>query len=88
MSLGTDRMQLDPAHPWPAVDTVKQIAAEFIDVCNRRRQMWSSPSSDAGLGAEQARLLELAMTDIENAVMWFVKAEILGSYGPGIAFRP
>lgn len=84
MSLGTDRVQLDPEHPWPAVDRFRQLAAEFIDGCNMRKNSWAG----TGTEAEQARMMELAMTEVENAVMWVIKAEILGSYGPGKAFRP
>jgi hypothetical protein len=77
-------VQLDPDHPWPAIDRFRQLAAEFIDDCNRRKNSWVNSET----GPEQVRLYELAMTDVENAVMWVVKAEVLGSYGPGKAFRP
>ena len=83
-TLGEERVQIDPEHPWPAVDRFRRLGAEFIDACNMRKNSWASTET----GAEQARMLELAMNEVETAVMWVIKAEILGSYGPGKAFRP
>jgi len=48
------------------VNELKQLAAEFIDLCNHLK----SPSANS----EEARLWALAMTHAEDAAMWAVKA--------------
>jgi hypothetical protein len=56
----------------PKVDEIKRRAADLIDMINDLRTGESFPSSE--LGSEVARLKSLAMTHIEDAAMWAVKA--------------
>jgi hypothetical protein len=49
----------------PMVDDIKRMAAELIDYID---------TIDAGSNSEVSRLKALAMTHIEDAAMWAVKA--------------
>lgn len=50
----------------PHVDELKKLAAEFIDLCRHLK--------DPDANAEVSRLWALAMTHMEDAAMWAVKA--------------
>lgn len=98
MTLGTDRVQLDPDHPWGAADRFKRLAAQFIDLCQNSIGLGAPPApkltsaelnagkletDPAYIKSEADRLLHLAMTHAELAAMWAVKAEVLMYYGAG-----
>lgn len=50
----------------PHVNEIKKLAAEFIDLCHHHNHPDDEP--------EIARLWALAITHIEDAAMWAVKA--------------
>lgn len=52
------------------VDRIKRQAADLIDLINEIES-----DSHSVVGNERGRLKSLAMTEIENAAMWAVKAE-------------
>jgi hypothetical protein len=54
----------------PLVDEIKQKAADLIDLIS----LIPKPENDEFLTSEIGRLKSLAMTHIEDAAMWAVKA--------------
>ena len=52
------------------VDQIKRKAADMIDLINSIES-----DSHSAVGNERGRLKSIAMTEIENAAMWAVKAE-------------
>jgi hypothetical protein len=50
----------------PQANELKQLAAEFIDLCQHLRAPWATDT--------EQRLWALAETHIEEAAMWAVKA--------------
>lgn len=66
LSLGQQRVRasFNPSSN-PAVDNLKQRAADFIDACELLKE-GSGPS-------ERNRALSIAQTGIEEAAMWAVK---------------
>lgn len=71
MTLGEYRVGIsfNPSNN-PSVDKLKRLAADFIDAVD----MIEASSMDPKRDAERARLKALAMTHIEDAAMWAVKA--------------
>lgn len=72
MTLGEYRVGIDfnPSGD-PHVTKLKQLAADFIDACERAID--AVPASKA-VDGEFKRLMALAMTHAEDAAMWAVKA--------------
>lgn len=56
------------------VEEIKSMAANFIDYIDRMPK-----SEDPAVASEQGRLKALAMTHIEDAAMWAVKAATKGA---------
>lgn len=72
MSLGEDRVRIKfNPEKHTLVDTIKQKAAELIDLCEENKQRKLDPLSN---NAEVNRLWSLAQTHFEDGAMWAVKA--------------
>ena len=71
MTLGEYRVGIsfNPSNS-SSVDKLKRLAADFIDAVD----MIEDSSMDPKRDSERARLKALAMTHIEDAAMWAVKA--------------
>jgi hypothetical protein len=72
MSLGEDRVRIKfNPEKHTLVDTIKQKAAELIDLCEEQKQREYNPLIKT---SEINRLWNLAQTHFEDAAMWAVKA--------------
>ena len=58
-------MTFDPSGDLPAVERIKVLYAEIIDICNQGRE---------GDRSERGRLFSIAITEAQGAQMWAVKA--------------
>jgi DUF1009 family protein len=56
------------------VDRIKRTAANFIDLIDEIKSLGAETEEQLVLAGEVARLKALAMTEIESAAMWAVKA--------------
>lgn len=79
MTLGEYRVgvSFNPSQD-PAVASIKAHAAALIDEIAALRANKTQGVEDAELRGEVCRLCALAVTDIENAAMWAVKAATKG----------
>lgn len=74
-TLGEKRVRVDfnPSKEG-IVDQIKQKSAELINLIDSIPVPEVGPLEEIGIKGEIIRLKALAMTDIENAAMWGVKA--------------
>lgn len=56
----------------PSVNKVKELCAELIDLCFSLQS--SSDSEQSKASGEKIRMLKIAITELQTAQMWAVKA--------------
>lgn len=62
----------------PKVDAIKKSCAEAIDLLNNERESIKAQEDD-GQNGERLHMLSVAITELQTAQMWGVKAVTWGS---------